>query len=578
MKQLKDFFDGADFYTDDFAIEIRDRAFEYERDVESGKQIAPETIKQAVKRSIRLRKKYVYDEADFLEAAEFFALLRIPIDDEPTEFLPAPWQCWILLNLFGIKDHDGKRLFTEALVFVARKSGKTMFGAALSILYLVKYGGMSAQCFGAATVQKQARQLMDYAKTIVRNSPHVDDILKRTRDYIEYDDGSSTHKLEQLSEQQAERADGSNPSYCLYDEAHAFKNEKLKEVVITGMGARKQPLFLTVTTAGFLTVGYPLFTQIELARKVLKGEVDDDRTFYALYELDKESEAEGPIENLVKANPGLGYAVDPKRLEAQRDKAFLLPTSWRHFLVKNCNIFQTEKNNPFISDENFLKCCGPVNLEEWKGGRAWIGLDLSKNIDLTAFTVLVEHPQTCELTVIPVHFFPKNTDHPERNVVRANGVDLTSWIDEGLIIQHEDKIDKNDVYEHILQYCRDYRVQVIGYDPFSAHDIVAKLKANLDELIDVQIIPVSQAITTLSPPTKYFEELVIGQDIKLGQNPVLRYCNSNSYVQYSRTSNLIRVIKDEDLNPIDSIISTIIAIATYMHTEFTELEHLLNDN
>ena len=102
---------------------------------------------------------------------------------------------------------------------------------------------MQSQSFGAATVQKQAQQLMDYAKLIIRNSPALKRRIKSYRDELRYDDGESMHSLSQLSEQQAERADGSNPSFCLYDEAHAFVTDKLKEVVITGMGARHNPLF-----------------------------------------------------------------------------------------------------------------------------------------------------------------------------------------------------------------------------------------------------------------------------------------------------------------------------------------------
>lgn len=559
----------------EFQDEVIRRAFQYEKDVLSGKQITGKDIKKAVKRSITLRKKYSYSEKEFKRVASLFYYMYIPVDDRPTQFLPAPWQCWILLNLFAIiNPANGKRLYTEALIFVSRKSGKTMFGAALSLIFLTKYGGMQAECFGAATVQKQAKQLMDYAKVIVRNSPSLKSRVEAYRDELHYDDGDSMHTLMQLSEQQAERADGSNPSFCLYDEAHAFKNNALKEVVITGMGARANPLFLTVTTAGFLTVGYPLFTQIELAKKVLSGEIEDDSTFYAIYSLDSEEEAkQEDVTVLEKANPGLGTAVSLERLKAMRDKALLLPSSWRNFLVKNCNIFQTAAEDPFISDENFVKCCSEVPFDQLNGARAWIGLDLSQSVDLTAFTVLVEHPETKVLHTIPYHFFPEKQ---ENKTVRANGVDLTEWIEQGYIVAHDERINLEDIYQKLLEVISLFDVQMIGYDPFHAWDLLAKLKANI-EIAHIEVVPVSQSITTMSTPTKYLEELIISQKINLGLNPVLRYCNSNARIKHSPTSNLIRVIKDEQLNPIDSIISTIVALAVYMQTEFDSLTHIINN-
>jgi phage terminase large subunit-like protein len=116
-----------------FQSEVVTRAFDYEEGVKTGRIVACNYLKKAVKRSKELRKKYSYSEAELRRVAALFYHMYIPVKDRPTQFLPAPWQCWILLNLFGTIDpENGKRLFVEALIFVSRKSGKTMFGAALA--------------------------------------------------------------------------------------------------------------------------------------------------------------------------------------------------------------------------------------------------------------------------------------------------------------------------------------------------------------------------------------------------------------------------------------------------------------
>lgn len=554
--------------TEDFQNEVVRRAFQYEEDVISGVQIANKWIKLGVKRSRYLREKYSYSEYELRNVANLFYHMYIPIKDRPTQFMPSPWQCWILLNLFAIIDPDtGKRLHDEALLFVARKSGKTMFGGALSIVFLVKYGGMSAECFGAATTQEQAKQLMNYTKVIIRNSPKLKKRIRVMKEELVYDDGTSENTLIKLSEQQAERADGKNPSYCLYDEAHAFKTDALKEVVMTGMGARWEPLFMTVTTAGFLLNGYPLFDQVELAKDVLQGKKEDDHTFYALYMLDDEKEALGDVAVLEKANPGIGSALTLDRLKAMRDKARLLPSKWRHFLVKNCNIFQKEESNPYIADELYVKCCHEFYISELAGGRCWIGIDLSKTIDLAALTALVEHPVTKRLYVIPYHYFPGGE---EEKKVRPNGVDLTDWIEAGLIKEHVGRIDLLKIKDDIVELMDMFNVVSIGYDPFHAHELVANLKAEYQ--FEVEIKPFSQRITMMSPPTEYLEALVYNQEIELGRNPVLRYCFSNALIKHSRTSSLIQVVKDEQLNSIDSCISTIVAVGMWMDSELDDFK------
>jgi phage terminase large subunit-like protein len=560
-----------------FQNEVIRRAFEYEVQVESGVQIAGKRIKQAVKRSRALRDKYSYSESAFRVIASIFYHLYIPINDHPQQFIPDNWQAWVLLNLFAIiNPKTGKRVHTEGLVYVARKSGKTFFGVGILLAYMTKFGGMQSESFCAATVQKQAKQAMDYCKVIIRNSPALKHRIKPYREELIFDDGHSRHTLEQLSCQQSGKIDGRNPSMCLFDEFHAYTDINMYEDVITGMGARHQPLSLIVSTAGFLTVGYPLHDKIQLAYNILDNKQEDDGTFYAIYELDSESEATGDINILQKANPGLGSTISVERFKAMRDKALLLGTSWTHFLVKNCNIFKSTVDDAFIDDELWVKCCSDTPYNELKGGRAWIGIDLSTRIDLAALTVIVEHPTTKKLHTIPYHYFPDTKENSSKRV-RANGVDLSDWIRDGYIVAHKDGIDYEAIYKDILNIYETYDVQMVGYDPHAARELVSLLNSNLEHVL-IPVEAIGQSTSVMSVPSKFFEQLVHTRAINLGKNPVFRYCNSNARVKYFQTSSLIRVIKDKQLNPIDSVVSSIISVACYMQTEFDEIKHLIKDS
>ena len=87
--------------------------------------------------------------------------------------------------------------------------------------------------------------------------------------------------------------DGLNPSFAIIDESHAHPNRDLFNIMDSGMKARPEPLLLEVSTAGFRK-DYPFYEQLEMAKKVLSGEEEQDNTFYALYTLDDETEIEQP--------------------------------------------------------------------------------------------------------------------------------------------------------------------------------------------------------------------------------------------------------------------------------------------
>lgn len=76
-------------------------------------------------------------------------------------------------------------------------------------------------------------------------------------------------------------------------ESHAHANRDLFNIMDSGMKARENPLLLEISTAGFRK-DYPFYSQLEIAKKVLSGELEQDNTFYALYTLDDEREIEQP--------------------------------------------------------------------------------------------------------------------------------------------------------------------------------------------------------------------------------------------------------------------------------------------
>jgi phage terminase large subunit-like protein len=77
-------------------------------------------------------------------------------------------------------------------------------------------------------------------------------------------------------------SDGLNPQCVLIDELHAHKTPDLYGVLETAIGARLQPLILSITTAGFVTTGICI-DQRDYGRKVVQGLIEDDSFMFVDY-------------------------------------------------------------------------------------------------------------------------------------------------------------------------------------------------------------------------------------------------------------------------------------------------------
>jgi len=377
-------------------------AFQYEEDVLSGKIVACEYIHKAIQRRSELHEKYYFDEKSVKKVIKFFYYVNITQHGKPSKFEPAPWQVWVTMQMFGYyRDKDlTKRLFKDVLIFISRKSGKTSLGAIFAIYSLIKEE-RSAESYVLATTQNQASQALKYAKEIVRDSP----ALKRRIRIMQYqlqtsDNGTGIFKA---LTSDAETLDGLNPSYTIIDEAHAHKTKDLTNIMRTGMLARENPMLLTVSTAGFDKT-LPFFNDVEIGKKTLDGEIDDDSTLYILFMLDDESEVEDP-DKWIKANPSLGVTMSLEDMKIAYKKASLTITDLNNFKVKNLNIY-SDAENVWIPDEDYKECFFEPELEKLRGNKAYLGLDLSTTKDLSSLVAVVENQETGKIEVFPEFYFP----------------------------------------------------------------------------------------------------------------------------------------------------------------------------
>jgi len=182
-------------------------------------------------------------------AVEFFSLLRHVKGEWANQPVTLqPWQSFIVSNLFGWRNAEtGLRRFRTAFVEVPRGNGKSTLVAGLALYMAFFDDEPGAEVYAAATKQDQARIVFDAARHMVRRSPGL---LKRltVQEHNIYHLPSAS-RFQPLGAD-AHTLDGCRPHFVVIDEVHAHKDAAVIDVLVTGMGTRRQPLLFEITTAG----------------------------------------------------------------------------------------------------------------------------------------------------------------------------------------------------------------------------------------------------------------------------------------------------------------------------------------
>ena len=156
------------------------------------------------------------------------------------------WQKELLVNLYERRE-DGLLRYRRSLVGLSRKNGKSLLGSVIALNGLIE-GEPGAEVYAAAGDRMQARVVFNEAKWQINNSPALSGICKVFRDVIEV---PSTGAIFRVLSADAKLQQGLNPSTVILDEVHIQPNEELFDALSLGMGARKDPQLVGITTAGF---------------------------------------------------------------------------------------------------------------------------------------------------------------------------------------------------------------------------------------------------------------------------------------------------------------------------------------
>jgi phage terminase large subunit-like protein len=479
-----------------------------------------------------------------------------PMSGQFIELLP--FQKFDLGVIFGWVHKDtGLRRFQKAYIQEARKNAKTTILSGVALYLMVGDREESPRVYCAAVDKGQARILYEASMAMARKSPDISKRL-RVRDY-KISHITRGGQLSALSKD-TKNKDGLNPSGAIIDEYHAHPTSEIYDLLWSAWGQRAQALMTIITTAGF-DVESPCHREYEYCKSILRRELENDRYFVVIRELDPEDDENDP-KVWIKANPLRAATPEGvQKLREQWDEAMTSrdPSKIRNWRVKNLNVWVHGSDASYMGD--YLKVWDDygVSREDFakltRDRVCLVGIDLSKRIDLTGAGFVFELDDG-RFAICAQGFMPTETVQKH---VQTDKKEYREWIRDGWVTATDGAVTD---YRMIQAFIQDkelengWKVHEICFDPYNATHFASSLADDGYTCIEIR-----QGVQTLSEPTKLLRELMADGKIVHDGSPVLKWCVGNA-VQIQDSNENIKISKKyaNDTKRIDLLAAVINAL------------------
>ena len=294
-----------------------------------------------------------------------------------------------------------------------------------------------------------------------------------------------------------------------------------------------------------------MIDEIDIAKKVLDGLLDDRRVFSLLYEPDDELRTGDNWQKddrcIYQSNPvAVAHEYIFDEIKKKRSIAVLYENKRENYLCKHNNILYKGLGVEGYIDIQKVKLCRIENDKAfWRGRRVWMGLDLSETDDNTALAMVTEEDGIVYAKIFG--FVP--ADRVEFKSKKEH-VDYKKLIEGGdCFACGNEVIDYLFVKEKIGQIETEYEVEVqqIGYDKWNALATVQALEADGYECVEIK-----QHSSVLHMPTKWLKELILEKAFRYMSNRMLEInfqnarctedTNKNKYVNKKKSAGKVDMV------------------------------------
>lgn len=530
--------------------------WEYATDVVSGKIVACENVRNACKRflndldrdDLEFRKETADRAISFIGILKHF---RGKSSGKP--FILEPFQTFIVANLTGwYWKETGDRRFTSAYIEMARKGGKTALIASLAMYYFIADGEDGAEVDIAANNFEQAKICFEFIQQYCKQLDPQQRDLKVYRSSIELPCTAS--KINVFSAD-ASGKDGFNASVGIIDEYHSAKTTAMRDIIKSSMGMRRDPMLLTITSAGF-DKSLPCYQLRTTCIEILSGLKTDDSTFAMIFGLDEGDD--WTDENAwIKSNPNLGKTVTVKYLREQVTSAINNPTEEVSVRTKNLGQWLST-TSVWIPDTYINKCTKTINLDDFKeDSECWVGVDLASVGDMTAVTFMLFKEDDATPYFYNKYYLPESAlvESPNRELYKY-------WVrTKQLTITAGNCTDYDYITNDIMAIYNRFMIRKVAYDSWNSVQWAIKATE-----LGLPLEPYSQSIGNFNKPTREFERLIRQGKCVIDNNEITRWMFRNVAIKTDTNGNIKPNKGAGAEKKIDGIISQITALGKWLET------------
>lgn len=517
-------------------------------------------------------------------------------------FRTLPWQEDCIRQFYGAMTEDeygrAVRLRQYLYIEIPKKNGKSELAAGLGLYHLIADGEANGEVYVCAADRDNAGIIYEAACQMIANSPYLSERLKLVKSQKRIIDPVTGSIMRVLSAE-AYSKHGYSPSCVIFDELHAQPGRELWDVMTTGAGAaRRQSVWIVLTTAGNdpdrTSIGWEVHEKcrriLALRRETPESENDVDNPLWlpVIYGLPDDPEQVKEIDIYdpdvwKRCNPSIGTTISLRTVRNEAIEAKESEAKERNFRWLRLNQWVATKHVGWIpltlydktqwhipELERTLKgnALRRAMRESLRGKKCFGGLDLSSTTDLTAFVLLFPPQPGLEKWVMVPQAWMPDSDIISRE--RRDHVPYRGWSEaEFLHLCEGDMIDFPAVEAAVLEAKANYKLKLLGVDPYLSRTITARLTE-----AGVPVAEIPQTMLSLSPPMKEIERLIRSRELLHLHNTCARWCFGNVRCAVDGNENM-KPMKNKSTGRIDIAVAWIIAMAAAMVKQAPDLNDAL---
>lgn len=440
----------------------------------------------------------------------FFSNLSLVNKHLGKPFKLRPWQEEPLRTLYDTLTPEGLRQYQHFFWMLPRSSGKTELCAGLVLLHLIASDVGGVHIYSAASSRDQASQIYDYCYAMIRQDAYLSEHCKclDSKRIIEWKPSGNIYKALSADYRGSHSI---KPDIVIIDELHLFsgagagsghRGRLLWDALHSGSGTIDEPLWLTITTAGFdkRSLCYEEYTKA-------KASIENPALYpnYLARIHEYQGEDWDNVESWKLANPALGDFVHMSNYEQLARDARELPSRQNSFRQLYLNTW-TDSSVAWLDVSKWDECNTSFDASELDGCPCWCGMDLSSVIDLSAACLVFPWDED----KWRVLFFTWVNESNAALRTRRDNQPYMQWLkNNDLIGTPGNAIDYQKIRKDINKLGERFKIQMIGIDPWNATDLSQQLVSD-----GFHVEAYRQGFGSMNAPAKYLERLLLTKKLE----------------------------------------------------------------